>query len=156
MVSFISLLPSCGRIRQSIAHRSGGFHPRLSLAACAKVGISGYLLWNDLSCEIVYHCLTIVLKRDLSIISQSVLAEFVGMHSVPAAQQDVPVLVPLSAREQAVLERLAEGLSYEQIAQIEPISLRTVERIVANLERKFDAPNHFVLAKKASQLGLIR
>lgn len=54
-----------------------------------------------------------------------------------------------------MLCRLADGLTREQIAAGEGLSLRTVKRIVARLEEKLDAANPFVLGMKAAQLGMI-
>lgn len=63
--------------------------------------------------------------------------------------------VTLNEREQVVLRRLAEGLTQEQIARMEHLSVRTVKRIVASLEMKLDASCQFVLAMRATQLKLL-
>lgn len=62
----------------------------------------------------------------------------------------------ITHREQVVLQRLAEGFTQEQIANAENISPRTVERVVAILEQKLNAPCQFVLGMKAAQLDLVR
>lgn len=61
-----------------------------------------------------------------------------------------------TARARAVLGRLADGQTREAIAAAEGVSPATVKRIVAELEAKLDVPNQFVLAVRATQLGLIR
>jgi len=61
----------------------------------------------------------------------------------------------LTERERAVLQRLTEGLTREQVRAIEAISLRTVNRTVADLERKLGAHNPFVLGARAALLGLV-
>lgn len=68
-----------------------------------------------------------------------------------------PSMAPprLTERERAVLQRLAEGLTREQVQAVESMSLRTVNRVVAALERKLDAPNVFALGARAAQLGLV-
>ncbi len=61
----------------------------------------------------------------------------------------------LTERERVVLQRLAEGLTQDQIAKVEDIPVRTVSRIVASLHRKLDAPSLVALGVRASCLGLV-
>jgi len=61
----------------------------------------------------------------------------------------------MNTRERCVLKRLAEGLTRAQIAHIERLSLRTVERTTADLMTKLAAPSPFVLGMKAAQTGLV-
>lgn len=61
----------------------------------------------------------------------------------------------LNEREQAVLQRLAEGLTQEQIAKVEDLRVRTVGRIVASLHEKLDTPSLVALGVRAAQLGLV-
>jgi DNA-binding NarL/FixJ family response regulator len=61
----------------------------------------------------------------------------------------------LTARERAVLQRLADGLSREQIAEAEHLGMRSVTRTLSGLQQKLDAPSLFVLGKKATQLGYV-
>jgi DNA-binding NarL/FixJ family response regulator len=61
----------------------------------------------------------------------------------------------LSDRERRVLRALERGLSHGQIASEEHMSQATVERVSATLRQKFDAPNLFVLAVRATQAGLL-
>jgi len=61
--------------------------------------------------------------------------------------------IELSEREQTVLRQLAAGHGERAIAECEHMSLRTVKRTVASLEVKFEAPNRFVMAIRATQLG---
>lgn len=119
------------------------------LMALDEISITGHLLWSDLSSETLRHCLAAMIASDIIVASPALAAQ-----RGPAPSRTASV--PLSKRQRAILGRLAEGLTHHQIAQVEPLSLRTVERVVADLQQKFDAPNQFVLAKKATQLGLIR
>ena len=63
--------------------------------------------------------------------------------------------IALSDREQAVLNALAEGMTQKEIAASTHLSVRTVKRIVAQLEEKLDAPSPFVLGARARALGLV-
>jgi DNA-binding CsgD family transcriptional regulator len=62
----------------------------------------------------------------------------------------------ISARERAILGRLADGQTREEIAAEEGISPTTVKRTITDLEARLDAPNQFVLAVRAMRLGVIR
>jgi DNA-binding NarL/FixJ family response regulator len=118
-----------------------------------EAGIAGYLLWGDLSCATLRHALALLLAGEVILGSRAVVATFLaGLRGEGAGR----LAAGITERERAVLGWLAAGLTHEEITAVEPLSLRTVERIVAELQRKLDAPNHFVLAKKATQLGLIR
>ena len=54
-----------------------------------------------------------------------------------------------------MLRGLADGLELKAIAEYQGVSLRTVKRAVASLEKKFHAPNRFVVAVRATHLGYI-
>lgn len=62
---------------------------------------------------------------------------------------------PLTNRERAVVRHLASGMTHEQIAAAEGVSVRTVERDLHNLSTKLDAPTPFVLAMKANRYRFI-
>jgi len=123
------------------------------LAAIERVDITAYLLWRDLSSEALCHCLAAVITGDVVVASQPVATAFLAAQRRTALA--LPALVRLTERERVVLRRLAEGLTYKEIAVAEGLSLRTVERTVARLERKLDAPTQFVLGMKVAQLGLL-
>jgi DNA-binding CsgD family transcriptional regulator len=65
------------------------------------------------------------------------------------------VAIELSDRECLVLRHLASGLDVKAIAGSAHMSLRTVKRAIASLEMKFEAPNRFVLAVRATRLGYL-
>lgn len=74
----------------------------------------------------------------------------------PATLGEQPKLMTrLTSRERIVLQRLAEGLTHKEIAQVEQVSLRTIERTIASLESKLGASNQFLLGKKAEHFGLL-
>ena len=116
--------------------------------------IAAYLIWSDLCRETLLHCLAAVLRSDIVVGSRSVATLYSDSHQ----QRRCPPTgsVQLTERERAVLRRLAEGLTQEQIARLEHLSPRTVERVVATLAAKLDAPSQFVLGLKAARICLTR
>jgi len=54
-----------------------------------------------------------------------------------------------------VLHGLASGHSYEQIAAQAGLSLKKVERLIAELKVDLDAPTLFALGYQATRLGLL-
>ena len=61
----------------------------------------------------------------------------------------------LTGREREVLERLAEGLSYEQIALALSVALNTVRTHVRSIYRKLDAPTRLQAVLAGVKLGEI-
>ena len=121
------------------------------LAALDWRHVAGYLLWDDLSPELLPYCLTLAV-RGATVLQTRKVAAYIRLE---CRTLDPERRVQLTEREQAVLRRLAEGLTHEQIARVEPLSLRTVARTVAVLEAKLDAPSQFVLGFKTAQLRLL-
>ncbi len=120
--------------------------------ALGRLQPDGYLLWSDLSPDTLPHYLTLAIGGDIVLRSRTVATFLATQCEAPQRGRGA---AQLTAREQAVLQRLAAGLTHKQIARVESLSLRTVERTVTALEAKVDAPNHFVLGLKAAQLGLL-
>lgn len=65
----------------------------------------------------------------------------------------VPVL---TAREQQVLELIAQGLSAKEAAQAITIAPRTVERHIENVRLKLRARNRTHMVTLALELGLLQ
>lgn len=124
------------------------------IAAYVDLGVVCNLLWPDLSVEGLRRCLAAVLLDDIVIASHEVYTRFIEVQCRSTCRHEG--ITQLNEREQAVLQRLAEGLTQEQIAKAEPLSERAVQRIIAALRDKLDVPNSIALAAKAAQMGLIR
>lgn len=74
----------------------------------------------------------------------------------PAPRPDEqPLLEPLSAREEEVLQLLAEGMSNRAIAQVLAISEHTVKFHVNAIMTKLDAQSRTEAVVRATRLGLI-
>jgi LuxR family transcriptional regulator, transcriptional regulator of spore coat protein len=61
----------------------------------------------------------------------------------------------LTAREQQVLELIAQGLSAKEVAQEIEIAPRTVERHIENVRLKIRARNRTHMVTLAMELGLL-
>ncbi|MER3439075.1 MAG: hypothetical protein C4346_16625, partial [Chloroflexota bacterium] len=123
------------------------------LAAIERVDIAGYLLWSDLSPEALRHCLAAIITGDVVVIGHAAATVLLAARQCVSVAHSEPV--QLTAREHVVLRRLAEGLTHKEIAEAEGLSLRTVERIVGQVEAKLGAATPFMLGVKACQLGLL-
>jgi LuxR family transcriptional regulator of spore coat protein len=83
-----------------------------------------------------------------------VLSTFEGVKAV--LQLDPASGVPLlTARENQVLELVAQGLSAKQVAQEIDIAPRTVERHIENVRLKIRARNRTHMVTLAMELGLL-
>jgi len=70
------------------------------------------------------------------------------------AQQGV-LVEPLTAREIEILGALARGLSNQEIAQQMFISLGTVKRHTANINRKLDVHSRLQAVRRGRSLGIL-
>jgi DNA-binding NarL/FixJ family response regulator len=110
-------------------------------------------LWGEISVEAIRHCLAAVVEGNVVIVSRQVARAFIETQCrLMKPRPDAP---PLTPREWETLRCLAAGLSRQEIAEAEGISLRTLDRIVATRREKLDAPTEFMLGMKAAQLRLI-
>lgn len=117
-------------------------------------GVVGYLLWADLSPAVLRHCLAAAIAGDVILGSGRVVRRFVaGLRGEGPGRL---AAVGVTARERAVLGRLAAGHTRAEIAAAEGISVATVKRLIAELETRLDAPTQFALAVQAMRHGLIR
>jgi DNA-binding NarL/FixJ family response regulator len=114
---------------------------------------SAYLLWDGLSPAHLHRAIELVIDADV------VMANRTAVESIATAwrlrSQTAADSLGLSVRERSVLCYLAAGLTRQQIAAAEAISLRSVERIVADLGDRLNAPSSFVMGVRAASLGLL-
>lgn len=86
-------------------------------------------------------------------LAKALVSDFVSRSADP--NETAEVEEPLTAREQEVLEMLADGLSNEEIADRLIISRHTVARHRENLMRKLGLHNRSELVKYAIRKGMI-
>jgi DNA-binding NarL/FixJ family response regulator len=132
-----------------------GDEAMLERATLLKLGqwVAAYLMWADLRPETVLNCLALVLGNDLVIGSRAVLEEVLAPLECRHHPQRKEIV--LRSRERAVLQRLACGLTQQEIADAEYMSVSSVKRTVATLRKKLEAPTEFVLGMKAVLQGLV-
>ena len=124
--------------------------PTEQLLALREIGVSGYLVWGDMDHTTFRHCLAAALGGTVLVASRMAAQGLLNGHN-NRTQANASALL-LSARERSVLAHLTAGLTREQIAATEQLSVRTVERIIARLEEKLDARTPFMLGRKPALL----
>ncbi|HEX5505739.1 MAG TPA: LuxR C-terminal-related transcriptional regulator [Thermomicrobiales bacterium] len=123
------------------------------LLALAELNARGCLLWDDLSAATLRIALLAIIAGDLVVSSSAAVTTFLAAQH-RSLRPNGP-WVHVTAREQALLEHLADGMTYEQVAHLEELSLRTVEHAIATLKDKLDAQSQFALGLQAGRLGLL-
>ena len=89
-------------------------------------------------------------------IARRVLSRLVGRAQPPAAAPAAPQeRSPLSPREQQVLELIARGFSYAEIARLQAVSVHTVQTHIKNLYRKLAVNSRSEAVFEAAQMGLL-
>jgi DNA-binding NarL/FixJ family response regulator len=129
-----------------------------------KAGARGYLL-KDIGSEEMAQAVRKVASGEALIqprITRKVLAEFSRLaktgDSRPAAKSGAPaeaLAVPLTDREQEVLQALARGLSNREIADELVITEGTVKNHVSSLIEKLGVRDRTQAVLKGQELGLI-
>ncbi len=118
------------------------------------LGISGYLLKNSASNEIV-KAIVSATKGDTYLspaISSRVIEDYVGMNK---KSQEEELYNTLSNREREVYQMVVEGSSTKKIAETLCISPSTVKSHRSNIMEKLKMDNLSQLIQYAIQLGII-
>jgi DNA-binding NarL/FixJ family response regulator len=133
---------------------------------CLEAGASGYLLKDSLGDEIVQHI------RELRA-GGSPMTPAIARQVLKRFRAEVPVAPPmadpspvgnaqppatagvLTAKELTVLSRIAQGFRYGEIAELEKISIHTVQSHVKNMYAKLAVHSRTEAVHEAMQLGLI-
>jgi two-component system, NarL family, response regulator DevR len=110
------------------------------------------LCWNDLTTPSLEYGLLAALSGKLRIFTRSVPEKLVRGDADNNTRQDVEALPPRTRR---ILDGLARGLTEQQIALNERVSLRTVQRAVADLQEFLGAPSLFVLGQQVERVRLL-
>jgi len=134
---------------------TGVFDPRSYLQAMTG-GASGYLLKGTADDEVLLLALELIGRFGAVVTGRAVAERYPGPVT---ARQYIAVPEPsapeLSARELAILHGVVTGVTQERIAELEGISVRTVERTVEFLQRKLHVSTATKLVAKAALLGFI-
>jgi DNA-binding NarL/FixJ family response regulator len=138
-----------------------------NVLASIEAGALGYI-HKDSTPDDIAH--TILEMKDGAspispMIARRVLAKYRilkdGGAAAPARQAQEPVALPasgrpLSPREQEVLELIARGFSYADIARLTGVSVHTVQTHIKNLYGKLAVTSKSEAVFEATQLGLLR
>ncbi len=130
-----------------------GYFSTGELVTLALEGSTGYLLWDDLSLDLLGHCMSLAVFGPFIITSRSVGDAFPGSERPrgPLAG-DASVVTD---RERDMLLLLGQGMTQKEIATSENLSQRTVRRRIDCLRTKLAAPNLFTLGMSAVRLRLL-
>lgn len=121
--------------------------------ALFRAEAAGLLLLDEIGGRTLVDAVRAILDHGLAVTSQSALRAFLAAQPRrPLSRAPRP---DVSAEEALVLRRLGEGLTIEEVARAEHLSVRTVNRIVERLLDRFGATTRFELAMKATLFGII-
>lgn len=143
-----------------------------NVLASIEAGALGYIHKDSTPDDITHAILE--MKAGASpispMIARRVLSKYQSLRDgraappAPPAPTPVPVVDPatepvtralLSAREQEVLELIARGFSYAEIARLQAVSVHTVQTHIKNLYRKLAVRSRGEAVFEATQLGLL-
>ena len=88
-------------------------------------------------------------------IARRVLSKYRGGRREPARPAPAPPERALSPREQEVLELIARGFSYADIARLKEVSIHTVQTHIKHLYAKLAVSSRSEAVFEATQLGLL-
>jgi two-component system, NarL family, nitrate/nitrite response regulator NarL len=115
-----------------------------------RLGAAGYLT-KDLDADALLRSVRAAASGDLAMprrMAAAAMRELADAARRRPADRRNGSLETLTAREEAILRRLAEGLTDREIGEALSISTRTVESHVANVLRKLDARNRADAARR--------
>lgn len=140
-----------------------------SVLASIEAGALGYI-HKDSTPENVADTI-VEMKQGASpispMIARRVLSKYLHLHATQTPQsaallsggapsgEPQPVQVPLSAREQGVLELIARGFSYAEAARLSGVSVDTVRTHIKNLYGKLAVHSKNEAVFEAVKLGLL-
>jgi DNA-binding NarL/FixJ family response regulator len=121
-----------------------------------EAGASGYLL-KDSSSDSISDSVMQMIDGQSPVspaIARHLLKRFRSIQSVSSeARKDVPSLTP---REQEILQFVAKGFSFTEVASLISISPHTVTHHVKNIYKKLAVCSRAEAVYEAMQLGLVR
>jgi DNA-binding NarL/FixJ family response regulator len=120
-----------------------------------RAGASGFML-KDAPPEELLAAIEVVAHGDALIapaVTRSVIEEFVRRS--PAQSQPPPLLDELTAREREVLQLIARGYRYKEIAARLHLSVKTVEAHVSSVLRKLQLSSRHELTRWAHERRLV-
>jgi DNA-binding NarL/FixJ family response regulator len=132
------------------------FADEANMLQAFEAGAGGYLLKDGTEADLAAHVLSLhgggspmspIIARQLLVRWQA---------SAPPTAPRVGTPVALSKRESEVLDLIARGFIYPEIAQQMGLSVSTIQTHVRNIYGKLDVHNKTEAVFEARQLGLLR
>lgn len=133
------------------------FADEANMLQAFEAGAGGYLLKDGTEADLAAHVLSLhgggspmspIIARQLLVRWQA--------SAPPSAAARVGAPVALSKRESEVLDLIARGFIYPEIAQQMGLSVSTIQTHVRNIYGKLDVHNKTEAVFEARQLGLLR
>lgn len=140
------------------------FADEANMLQAFEAGAGGYLLKDGTEADLASHVLSLhgggspmspIIARQLLVRWQASAAP-APVASVPGALPRLGGPVALSRRESEVLDLIARGFIYPEIAQQMGLSVSTIQTHVRNIYGKLDVHNKTEAVFEARQLGLLR
>lgn len=121
-----------------------------------EAGASGYLLKDSLQGEICDRIRELYAGGSpiTPVIARLVLKRFHPQNSVAKLLPDNE-LVKLTPKEMVVLNRIAQGFSYQEIGELESISVNTVHTHIKRIYGKLSVRSRTEAVFEAQQMGLL-
>ena len=118
-----------------------------------RAGAVGYVT-KTISAEELTEAIRSVARGQV-VLSQRLAGFVLDAFSAPPAEPTDPEIDQLTPREQEILEHIARGYLYKEIAAMLGISARTVETHVSQVLRKLHLTNRHQLARWATQHRMV-
>jgi DNA-binding NarL/FixJ family response regulator len=123
------------------------------LAAVADLDLAGYLVWNDLNEQTLVPFLMVLLTgRVLMCSTQAIRSLLPAEFALPPANSHLCQM--LTERERTILRGLAAGHTQDEIAHEVCLSVRTIKRVVAEVQEKLGVRGPVALGMRIHELGL--
>lgn len=128
------------------------FGDEVNVVASIEAGAVGYVHKDDEAADIAETLLAV--KRGASPISP-MIARHLLLRMRPVTPDPEPAAVSLSPREQEVLQHIARGLAYAEIARLQGVTVHTVQTHIKKLYGKLAVHSRSEAVYEANRLGLL-
>jgi NarL family two-component system response regulator LiaR len=125
------------------------------ILGAVQAGARGYLL-KGVPREEIFNAIRVISQGGSllqPIVAKKLMQQVAGAERI---DKTTGLIEPLTAREQEVLQLLAQGMTNKEIASELVITERTVKFHVSSILRKMDKGNRTEAARTAVELGLVK
>lgn len=114
-----------------------------------RIPIDGYLAWGDVSAEDLRRGMEMA-EEGIRFASDAAVDSLVAEEATGEREH-----IDLSAQELDLLRRLVAGRTEKEVAPDMNLGVKTVERLIANIKHRLDAPTLCAIGARAVALGLV-